>query len=222
MFKLKNGRKLRILSLHYLYRPLSCGQNRCYAFICILQPIWGTMYLNWHFQSGKNRIIFVWILQKLKSKFYLYNVRRVPYDWKNPIGYLVTTIYQYISLRRMLGLLELFVMFGIGSLLFVITVVRDMKMILKSANERAIAGKQNQSQALKKLHEFIKIHAMLKELSVIHSQSFYNIQLIIFFFGILNLPLPTFLAKLFLFRIHWNHILLLSWYQALWPFAVQC
>lgn len=121
----------------------------------------------------------------------------------------------------MIGKIQLVI--GIGSLLFVITVVRDMKMLLKSANERAIAGKQNQSQALKKLHEFIKIHAMLKELSVIHSQSFYNIPTDHLFLRDSKFSAPNlFLAKLFLYRIHWNHILLLSWYQALWPYAVQC
>lgn len=89
----------------------------------------------------------------------------MPYDWKNPIGYLVTAIWQYISLQRLLGFLGLASSFGIGGLLFGITVVRDMKSVLKLTNESTISHEENKSEVLKKLYEFIEIHAMVKELS---------------------------------------------------------
>lgn len=90
-------------------------------------------------------------------------VWRVPYDWKNPIGYLATTIYQYISLQQFLGFLGLSATFGIGSLLLGIAIVRTMKTLLKSANNSAISEKHNNLQALKMLNEFIELHAKMKE-----------------------------------------------------------
>lgn len=94
--------------------------------------------------------------------------QRVPYDWKNPIGYLAVEIYQYIALQRWFVFLGKFAMLAIGGLLFGITFVRDMKTVLKSTNDSAIIDKQNKLQALKKFQEFVEIHAIVKELSVIH------------------------------------------------------
>lgn len=45
--------------------------------------------------------------------------------------------------------------------------VSDMKAVLKSTNDNALAGKQNKEQAIKKLNEFIEMHAVAKELSVL-------------------------------------------------------
>lgn len=51
------------------------------------------------------------------------------------------------------------------------TVVRDMKMVLKSTNDNAVAGEKYKLQALKKLKEFIEFHAIMKELSVVHCKT---------------------------------------------------
>lgn len=95
--------------------------------------------------------------------------QRVPYDWKNPTAYLVTTLYQYVSLQRFLAFLGLGATLGIAGLVFGINLIRDMKAVLKSINDYAVAGEHNKKQALKKLNEFIEMHAMVKELSVIYN-----------------------------------------------------
>lgn len=75
-------------------------------------------------------------------------------------------MYQYVSMQRFLSFLGMGAAIGIGSLLFGIVILRDMKMVLKSTNDNAISGEQNKLEALKKLSEFIGIHAMAKELSM--------------------------------------------------------
>lgn len=95
-------------------------------------------------------------------------IQRVPYDWKNPIGYFVTTIYQYISLQRFLGFFGLGAILGLASLLFEFVIIRGMKSDLKSFNNNAIAGEQNKLQAVNGLNEFIKLHSIVKQLSVIY------------------------------------------------------
>lgn len=96
-------------------------------------------------------------------------IYRIPYDWRNPIGYLVITLYHYISLQQICGFLGLGATLGVGALLLGITTIRDMKIVLKSTNNNAIAGEENKVQALKKLNEFIEIHGMVKELSEIYT-----------------------------------------------------
>lgn len=84
----------------------------------------------------------------------------------------MTLIYECISLQHLLSLLGLAAILGIAGLEFGIAMVRDMKMVLKSTNDNAIAGGQSKLQALKKLNEFIELHAMAKELSVIDALHF--------------------------------------------------
>lgn len=79
----------------------------------------------------------------------------------------MTTIYQYISLQRFLAFLGLGATLGIAGLVFGMNWVSDMKAVLKSTNDNALAGKQNKEQAIKKLNEFIEMHAVAKELSVL-------------------------------------------------------
>lgn len=55
---------------------------------------------------------------------------------------------------------------GVGALLLGIAIFRDMKKVLKLINDNVLAGKQNKNQMLKKLKEFIELHAVIKQLSV--------------------------------------------------------
>lgn len=82
---------------------------------------------------------------------------------------------QYILLQRLLGFLGLLATCGVAALLYGITVVDDMKSILKSTNDNAIAGDQpNTLQAIDMLNEFIELHAMIKELSVTHFNDIFS------------------------------------------------
>lgn len=73
-----------------------------------------------------------------------------------------------MSLQRLLSFFGLAATLGIGALIFGVNLIRDMKTILKSTNDNATAGEQNKLEALEKLYEFIELHAMVKELSVIY------------------------------------------------------
>lgn len=63
------------------------------------------------------------------------------------------------------------VSFGIEALLIGIALVHDTRTVLQSTNDSAIVGDQNELETPKKLHEFIELHATLKELSVTHSKT---------------------------------------------------
>ena len=72
---------------------------------------------------------------------------------------------QYIILKQLLDFLGMSAALGFGGLLYGVAVVRDLKTILKATNDSAILSKQNDLVALKKLCEFIELHATIKELS---------------------------------------------------------
>lgn len=95
--------------------------------------------------------------------------------------------------------------------------IRDMKRVLKEANENALTGDQNKEQALKKLNEFVELHAMVKELSVIQIERNYflreSLKLLFFY---------LFVVRCSFIRTQWNHLLKLHLCQALQQFAVQC
>lgn len=57
-------------------------------------------------------------------------------------------MYQYISLQRFLSFLGLAATLGIRGLLFGMNLIRDMKTILKSTNDNALAGEQNMEQRI--------------------------------------------------------------------------
>lgn len=122
-----------------------------------------------------------------------------------------------MSLQRFLGFLGLGATLGIASLVFGMNLVSDMKAVLKSTNDNVLAGEQNKEQILKKLTEFIELHAMAKELSELVLLINYK------FYASDHLELYNFfIEECSSSRTHWSHLLRLFLCQASQPFAVQC
>lgn len=85
---------------------------------------------------------------------------RLPFDWKNPLGYLVAVILQYIMALYCLMLAFCCVFHGIGCCLFFYTIVsKSVKDNLKQINENAAAD-----QSL--VADFVEIYSHLKKLNV--------------------------------------------------------
>lgn len=79
------------------------------------------------------------------------HILRLPYDWKNPIGYLVAV-----------SALLLWALFGV--FMFATALVKDLNGVLHSINSM-INDKESRNEMYKELSEFIRIHANAKQLS---------------------------------------------------------
>lgn len=90
---------------------------------------------------------------------------RLPFDWRNPIGYLVVITLQYTANVYFFPFAACLVAYALGILLHVLSVATDIKTDLKMINENAKI-KQNRLMTLERLFEFIEFHSKLKELSI--------------------------------------------------------
>lgn len=115
--------------------------------------------------------------------FCCFDCSRFPFDWKNPIGYLIAVTLQYIMIMYMFFVISSMLSLGIGAFMFSVKAVDDVKMCMKSVNECAIV-KGKQSKAFKRIAGYIQLHAYLKQLS----ESFFlfylfnNLKTVQFFF----------------------------------------
>ena len=89
---------------------------------------------------------------------------RLPFDWKNPIGYSVAVAIEFHLAAAMVHYVECFLVFGFAALLYIFSVVKDIQNDLNQFNETAKL-KKLQSDCLEQLNGFIRAHAKIKELS---------------------------------------------------------
>lgn len=91
---------------------------------------------------------------------------RYPFDWKNPLGYLVAVTLQYIIIFHVFLLIFSAFSLGVGCFLLVISIMnQSMKSDLKLFNANA-ASDQNHLLTVKLVADFVEIHSFLKKLSV--------------------------------------------------------
>lgn len=91
--------------------------------------------------------------------------QRFPFDWNNPIGYLIAVTLEYIILAYEFFVVACLVGLGIGANLLGILVIKDIQSIVQSINSEAKATK-NQSNDLKILFsEHIDAQRVASQLS---------------------------------------------------------
>lgn len=90
---------------------------------------------------------------------------RFPFDWKNPIGFLVAVILQTIMISYPLRYMSCYTRLALGSYLFAITFVRDT---IDEANDFSDSLRKSRSKlnAYKKISEIIQVHAEGKRSSL--------------------------------------------------------
>lgn len=94
----------------------------------------------------------------------IYVTIRLPYDWKNPIGYLVALYLEWLYATYLFQYVACFVFLAFGVFMHAISFVEDMKRKLHSINE--MAGDENSHKCMyPKLSRFIHLHAKAKQLS---------------------------------------------------------
>lgn len=93
---------------------------------------------------------------------------RLPFDWKNPIGYSFTICLQIVTVTFLLWFLASLLSLALGNLLFIWSFIKEWKCDLHSLNEM-LKTEKFKADILKELTEFIRAHSNIKELSKIRS-----------------------------------------------------
>lgn len=106
------------------------------------------------------------------------NICRFPFDWMNPIGYSVPMVLQYILLTYEISLVAFLNSFGLGTFLFTICIVKDMKSCLNTISEDWKKSKKFKSnielnkrlrvnearlKLSKELCNFVEFHGIMKK-----------------------------------------------------------
>ena len=92
------------------------------------------------------------------------NFLRFPFDWKNPFGYFIAVIFEYIVTVNAFILGSAMIPFGLGAFLIALAALEEARDDLKKINDSAKL-KENQLETLTRLGNFTQIHGRLMQLS---------------------------------------------------------
>ena len=101
------------------------------------------------------------------------NFERYPFDWKNPFGYFIAFMFQYLVETCALMVIAAIITFGIGSFLLQIAALAEARENLKNFNELA-KFKENRLETLSRLGDFTQFHNRLMQLSTFFPQELAN------------------------------------------------
>lgn len=99
-------------------------------------------------------------------------IRRFPFDTKNPVGYFVACSLQYMHLGYEFFLLSNLTILGIGSFIMALTIIKDLKRILRAINAECSKkrSKIKRLEALRHIREYVQMHSAVKQLSTMCSR----------------------------------------------------
>lgn len=89
---------------------------------------------------------------------------RVPFNWKNPNGYLMAVLFEYVLTIYMFVFLECVLSLGITAFLFEVAVIEYLKNNLNSIKNKSSKSHEGQLKTIEKFSNFIEIHSMMKQL----------------------------------------------------------
>lgn len=100
---------------------------------------------------------------QLKLNFFLH---RFPFDTTKPIGYFISTVFEYIIIVNELFAMMCMSIFIIGACLMIISFADDIKCDLQSLNRTAkVNDDYNRLEIILRFSQFIQFHTNAKELS---------------------------------------------------------
>lgn len=94
----------------------------------------------------------------------IYDETRLPFDWKNPIGYFFATIWQSIVIFNQLRFLACIFPLGIGLFIFAIFITKDWTNDFHQLDEVVLA-KDSTADSIELITEFVRSHSNVKQLS---------------------------------------------------------
>lgn len=90
------------------------------------------------------------------------NNKRLPFDWKNPIGYLAAVTFQYSSLTLVFNFVAFVILFGLYAFFFILSITSEIRSILKAISNDA-KFKRNEREAMHKIRGYIHTHSIAKQ-----------------------------------------------------------
>lgn len=90
---------------------------------------------------------------------------RLPFDWQNPLGYLVAFSFQFTVTWYLLLTILCTSIFAIGTCLTLLSLAEDIKCELHAIKLSATFGK-NRLEMLQRFKRFVEFHSFVKQLSV--------------------------------------------------------
>lgn len=98
-------------------------------------------------------------------------LKRFPFDWKHPIGYLSVSILEYIIMGYEFLLNASTLGLGIGTFWIAVSVTKELQRKLYSINDKAQSnGTQIQTNEMKvSFTQFIDAHVTIKQFSIFQS-----------------------------------------------------
>lgn len=107
------------------------------------------------------KILLIRILDtNLTLKIILKN-HRLPFDWKNPLGYAISVYLQLTLAFNSIRYIECFLIYGFAGLLLAFSIVKDIKNALNRFNKRA-RTKKFVTHGMKKLSKLIQLDVDLR------------------------------------------------------------
>lgn len=121
---------------------------------------------------------------------------RLPFDWKNPYGYVIIFIMDYITAFYVMSIMVCQTSLIIGSYWLLISLAKDLSRDLYKIN----ATKMNRLQFKREIINFIQYQSDAKRLSE-HWFPFFSLD-----FQHSSMKFKLFFCFLELFRIFWKHM----------------
>lgn len=92
------------------------------------------------------------------TSFFVFILQRLPFNWKNPFGYLAAITLQYALTRCFFIYVGSFASFSVGAFLFSWAMSKDVKCSLNPINRKRNARKRT-PKIFWQLTKFIQIHS---------------------------------------------------------------
>lgn len=151
-------------SYHLLFHLLHHGfGKRCLwiAIPCVVSLILTTSHYWLHFSCTLEQSLFS---RKIIFRLLVCEMFRFPFDWKNPIGYLISVSWNSIVIFVLFRFLTCMVPLALGAYLFVFSVNNDWEHVIRTLGKRK-ATKPSKVNIFKRVTEFIRSHSNMKQLS---------------------------------------------------------
>lgn len=116
----------------------------------------------------------------IKYNFHL----RFPFDWKNPFGYVVAVLIEFIITTYICLIMGILMSLAIEAILLLLTLAKHIQNLLHKFNKSA----KSESAAYKHLTNYVDFHSVLKQLS--KSLSHFLINLFTYSSHILHIKQP--------------------------------
>lgn len=168
MSSLRNVAKLELLSWNTWLLRATCSRELSSAFSITSPLIWAmTLFI---YQSQCGGFFSLAAFQRMYHyyyyayKFWYFISKRIPHDWKNPIGYLLIVFFQLCISILVFQFIGCFVLLALGVFMFSNATVKIIKRELYAIN-KTMRRKKCRKNMYKNFSGSIRTHTLHRQLS---------------------------------------------------------